>query len=344
LINIITLPNRRQKDRLQNYIPGTEPDPHREQRELLKHGIRTRTIDLLTFPFNPLARHGTFYAGIDPLRSMRVLLAERRIDAICCGFESGALIVSLMRKWTRYKPKLIMFELNARGWGTRDKVLDIVMPSADGVMVLTNHQKIEAETTYKLKRPAQVVGFAIDDEFFRPGAQGSGHYIMSVGDDAGRDWATLAQACAGLPVDLRIRTSLNVPNPANLAISVLGRMSYLDLRDLYAQASFVVLPLRELSSPTGITSVLEAMAMGKAVIASNIGTTRDIIVDDVNGILVPPNDPVALRAAIVRLMHDPELRQRLGTAARSTIVTAFSCASHLRRYAHAVRSFVTETA
>jgi type III pantothenate kinase len=52
------------------------------------------------------------------------------------------------------------------------------------------------------------------------------------------------------------------------------------------------------------------------VVASAVGGLRDAIEDGVTGLLVPPGDPAELRAAIKRLLEDPELRRRLGTAAR----------------------------
>lgn len=66
--------------------------------------------------------------------------------------------------------------------------------------------------------------------------------------------------------------------------------------------------------PFGLVA-LEAAAAGKPVVASNIGGLIDIVVDEQTGILVPPGDRDALGAAIVRLSADPELRERLGSAA-----------------------------
>jgi len=51
-------------------------------------------------------------------------------------------------------------------------------------------------------------------------------------------------------------------------------------------------------------------------VASAVGGLVDAIEDDVTGLLVPPGDVVALRAALERLLGDPELRARLGSAAR----------------------------
>jgi glycosyltransferase involved in cell wall biosynthesis len=61
------------------------------------------------------------------------------------------------------------------------------------------------------------------------------------------------------------------------------------------------------------------MAYGRAVVASDVGGLRDLVRDRETGVLVPPRDPAALRVAIDRLLADPELRARLGAAAREHV-------------------------
>jgi glycosyltransferase involved in cell wall biosynthesis len=70
--------------------------------------------------------------------------------------------------------------------------------------------------------------------------------------------------------------------------------------------------------PFGIV-VIEAMASGRPVVASRIGGIPDMIVDGTTGLLVPPGDPIALRQALARLLADPELRERMGQAARRKV-------------------------
>ena len=60
----------------------------------------------------------------------------------------------------------------------------------------------------------------------------------------------------------------------------------------------------------------EAMAHGRPVVASAVGGLLDLVVDGETGLLVPPRDASALRAALVRLLDDEGLRRRLGAAAR----------------------------
>jgi glycogen(starch) synthase len=80
---------------------------------------------------------------------------------------------------------------------------------------------------------------------------------------------------------------------------------------LFKGCSFFVLPSRH--EPQGIVN-LEAMAAGKAVIASRVGGVPEIVLDDETGVLVEGENDEALAAALTRLGNDEPLRQRLGAA------------------------------
>jgi glycosyltransferase involved in cell wall biosynthesis len=75
---------------------------------------------------------------------------------------------------------------------------------------------------------------------------------------------------------------------------------------------------------------LEAMACGRAVIASNIGGLRDVVVDGETGVMVPPGDITALREALRMLMSDPARRARMGEAGRRR-ARAFFASTVVRR-------------
>jgi glycosyltransferase involved in cell wall biosynthesis len=67
--------------------------------------------------------------------------------------------------------------------------------------------------------------------------------------------------------------------------------------------------------------VLEYMAAGLPVVASRLGQITKLISQEINGLLCPPGDSVALARALCRLREDPALRQRLGKAAREAVLT-----------------------
>jgi glycosyltransferase involved in cell wall biosynthesis len=86
------------------------------------------------------------------------------------------------------------------------------------------------------------------------------------------------------------------------------------------RSSMLVLPSRSEGMPN---AVLEAMAVGRAVVATDIPGTREVVVHGETGLLVPPDNPLALRAAIGRLQSDAALRTRLGTAGHLRARTHF---------------------
>jgi glycosyltransferase involved in cell wall biosynthesis len=68
------------------------------------------------------------------------------------------------------------------------------------------------------------------------------------------------------------------------------------------------------------TKLFEYMAAGRPIVASAVGQIAEVLQDEQSALLVPPDDPEALAAAIVRLVDDPCLRTRLGNTARQAAV------------------------
>lgn len=79
-------------------------------------------------------------------------------------------------------------------------------------------------------------------------------------------------------------------------------------------------------------ALLEGMAAGCAVVASAVPGVREVIRDDVDGLLVPEADPQALADALQRLLHDDALASRLAQAAREQAVAAHGRELMLQRY------------
>jgi glycosyltransferase involved in cell wall biosynthesis len=101
-----------------------------------------------------------------------------------------------------------------------------------------------------------------------------------------------------------------------------------DVAELLAVCDVVVLP----SLDEGLSvAVLEAMAVGRPVVASAVGGTPEAVHDGVTGLLVPPANPAQLAAAIRRVIEDRALAERLGDAARARAETAFSASTMVER-------------
>jgi glycosyltransferase involved in cell wall biosynthesis len=101
----------------------------------------------------------------------------------------------------------------------------------------------------------------------------------------------------------------------------LGFVPHHELPPLYERAAVVAVP----SHREGFgVACAEAMAAGRPVVASAVGGLLDLVVDGETGLLVPPGNVGALRAALERLLDDVELRRRMGEAGRERIREHFT--------------------
>jgi glycosyltransferase involved in cell wall biosynthesis len=103
-------------------------------------------------------------------------------------------------------------------------------------------------------------------------------------------------------------------------VEFVGALSGRDLRTAYGQAAVVVLPSLQENAPL---SVMEAMAVGRPVVATRVGGLEDLVQDDVTGALCAPADSASLAEALVRVLADERSRQRLAESARSNAEQAF---------------------
>jgi glycosyltransferase involved in cell wall biosynthesis len=102
-----------------------------------------------------------------------------------------------------------------------------------------------------------------------------------------------------------------------------------EVERFYQMADVFVLPSRLEGLPNAL---LEAMACGLPVVATAVGGTPEVIKDNGNGVLVPPNDESALSSAMLRLIQNPALTQRFGKAARKTILAHYSMEAVVDQY------------
>jgi glycosyltransferase involved in cell wall biosynthesis len=109
--------------------------------------------------------------------------------------------------------------------------------------------------------------------------------------------------------------------PAAADVHVLGVIGQQDLFALYRAAAVVVVPS---VWPEPLSRVLlEAMRLGRPVVATAVGGTPEAVEHDVTGLLVPARDPEALASAVAELLLDPPRRERMGRAAAERVDMQF---------------------
>lgn len=99
--------------------------------------------------------------------------------------------------------------------------------------------------------------------------------------------------------------------------------------DLLSGFELFVLPSRTEGLPV---SIMEAMLAGLPIIATDVGSVREEVVEGENAVLVPPDDPRALAAAINELMGDPSRRESMGRRSRELALDRFTADAMVGRY------------
>ncbi|MEZ4591523.1 MAG: glycosyltransferase family 4 protein [Chloroflexota bacterium] len=348
-------------------VSGTIPSDIREQVAAGKrplpdylHMADEYQADLLDYP---TARHATGWFGrlLERLGGPNLMLAwacyQRRHDyrvILTDGEQVGiplAMLFKFLGEANRPSHQMLVHILSV---GKKMKFFDWfgIQDQIDLFFVYATWQKQFIQQRWHVP-PQRVVltPFMVDDDFFAPHQISDVSqairslpkpYICSVGLEF-RDYPTLMAAVKGLDVHVvvaagspwskREDSTQQAEIPANVTVS---RFSQYELRQIYADAAFVVMPLYDVAFQAGVTAILEGMAMGKAIVCSHTQGQTDVIVEGENGLYATPEDPADLRRAILELLNDPEEAARMGRNGRSLIETEMN----LHHYVHRLKAHV----
>ena len=338
-MRVVVLPANQDSAAFGTFEPGKTVDRRLIYLELARLGVETKLIDPATGLWSRFARSHSFYKAIDPFRALRVMLFERRCDAVLSFLESSSTFILLLRRLLRFKAPVMLFDIGlSENWRPRKLLLAFIVPRADAIFVLGSSQIDYIKRRWRTDAVVEFLPQSTDTDFYTPAPGAPDGPILSVGDDPGRDYATLLQALEGLDAQIIIKSRMVSEDKAkrpNIDI-ISKRLNDLEFRDLYINSRFVVIPVSNQVSASGITSVLEAMAMGKALIVSDFIGLRDYLSHDETCLLVPCGDAGALRAAITRLINEPETCERLGANARRFVEQHCSRAALAGRLADAM--------
>lgn len=298
--------------------------------------------------------------GASIAQAMLAWVYSRRYDAVFADRETTGFALAALWRLLPRRPRLVMIghllsppkkQMVARALRLRDTI--------DCLVVHSSLQQRIAEEKLGLP-PDQValVPYQCDERFWTPINVPVKNQICTVGLEY-RDYPTLVRAVEGLDVDIVIAAASHWSKhqamtddtlPPRIRVSSFG---YEALRRLYAESRFVVVPLQDVDNQAGITVILEAMAMGKALVVShtrgqvdvvrdrrhhnradperagqsdwvrNLGATERVAAGE-TGIYVMPGDVAELRRAIVFLLEHPERANEMGANGRRVIEETMS--------------------
>ena len=250
-----------------------------------------------------------------------------RYDAIITGNIKTAQILGLIRTILRIKsPKHIVLELMldeqraSLKWKFKRAIQRILFSSAELIFVSSKSEI--ATYAERLRLPQERFRFLPfhTDIIIPERIESHSGYIFSAGK-TGRDFDTLLRAVEGMNLRVVIVSdqyhaqNLKVPKTVSLMVDI----PYEEYLRLLRGSYFVVVPLCSLVKSTGQVVILEAMGLGKPVIATETVGTVDYIQHGVNGLMVPVGDAEALKAAIEGLLADKQLYDSLAVNGLDTV-------------------------
>jgi len=265
-------------------------------------------------------------------------LEQKRIRHIHAHFASGASTIGMMVAGLAR----IDFSFTAHGSGllVEKVLLSEKTRKAKFVIAVSeyNRQRLLHEAPTAEPSRIKTIHYGVDPDVFSPGGSrkvGGPFVLTAIGNlvwHKGHEY--LIEACRLLKansVDYRCVIVGDGPRRKELRslilrygihreVAMVGAVQHEHIQRYLRESDLLVHP----SVSEGIPVVLmEAMATGLPVIATNITGIPELVEDGQNGILVPPRDSMQLADATMRILQDSDLRLRLGRNARDTIVRGF---------------------
>lgn len=318
-------------------------------------------------------------AGIRAALAWTAFARRRAYGVIYTDAENIGLPLALLLRLGGARSRRPRHVMLTHYLSTGVKRLLFLLGAGSGVDALIVHSSAQRERAVKaLHVPDEKVAllpYFADDRFWRPAparSMSDRPMLCAVGLEF-RDYDTLVAAARNLQVDVRIAAASSWSHHSAFAGSpdlppnvTVRSYSYLPLRELYAASRFVVVPLRNVDNQAGITVILEAMAMGKAVVVTATRGQTDVIRDPRNdgrgqverewwpgfvdapavaarlahlqtGFYVAPGDPVDLERTIQYLLDHPAIADEMGRNGRRIVEELFSLDAFTQRFAAVIR-------
>lgn len=267
------------------------------------------------------------------IQTLKAIPNLTKYDLIISHGAQSAVLLAFLRSifgW-RQPPHIIIDVGCLNGGRSRQPELFLfqkAMKSVSGLIYHASPQQRHYERYFPaLAGKTAFVPFGVDSDFFKPLNTPSENYILSIGYKF-RDWETLIAAYSEIETDVKLKiigpSQININSKKNHNIIVLPFIPINDLKDQIARSKFVVLPLIDLPYAHGQMTLLQSMAMGKAVIVTKVAATIDYIEDGKNGLFVKLKDVDDMRAKIEYLLSNLGLVERLQIAARESVEHRFN--------------------
>jgi len=237
---------------------------------------------------------------------------------------------TLMRRHAAHQTKLFLLKRFWKSYGY--------------IICLSSNQRTDFLSAGVRAEKLEFIPIGIDAAFYdaarkKSAGESDGKFVLSVGRDAGRDYATLLEAARRSEYPFVIVASERIlprstPLPENVAVHY--NLSARAVRDLYAQARLVAVASKaedvpEGSDCSGQTVVLDALATGKPVVATERSWIADYFVPGEDLSVVPASDPASLAAAIELLWQDSVLAEHMARSGCGKVHSRYTTEAFARQ-------------
>jgi len=272
-----------------------------------------------------------FHNDIRIMRFLSVFLIlchMRKYDVVVNAPGKGAQLIAFIRAALKMRmPRQIILELMldeespSIKWRVKNRFQKFAFSSVDTIFVSSSDEVDTYSKRLGISR-GKIKFLPFHTDIIRPEIiDRNDGFIFSAGK-TGRDYRTFIEAIKGTDIQAVIVSDeyhlrgLYIPEN----IKVLINIPYDEYVEWLRKCCFVVVPLIKLVKSTGQVVILEAMGYGKPVIATETTGTVDYINNKHNGLLVPVNDPIALRSSIQKLINDKALYRKLAVNGLKTVI------------------------
>lgn len=357
-------------------LPTDDPNSPRKDYAIIGRRLQADILEWSAARATPRLRLLCKLIGIARVQAWLAFQRRGQYDVILTDGEHIGIVLALLLKLARASVRHITIghRISARKKRPFFRLLGVQSHLHTVILHSRYQYELAIERLGFKEEQLALFPYQVDTDFWHPMSAPEQRLIVSAGLEF-RDYPTLFKAVDGLDVQVivaaashwsrRRNTALGVHRPENVTVSSLN---YQELRELFARAAIVAVPVDDVDFQAGITTILEAMAMGKVVVATHTYGQTDVIEDrrsatragegtgersrpmsllrnvadeaevmiEPNGFYVPPHDPGALQRAIVYLLEHPEDREQLGAAGRRAVERLMTVDQFAERIAQVV--------
>ena len=287
------------------------------------------------------------------IQTLKILPRLKNYDLVISHGAQSGIFLSFIRKLFKLKyPPHIVFDIgsfnSAKETGKVLKFMQYASKSINALIYHTSTQRQYYDKFYPwLVKNSIFIPFGTDIDYFNDfnHVNSQNKFILCVGY-AKRDWDTLIKAFLSIDQD---KVSLKIIGKNDLVIddSRIILVPFIPIKNLIDEIKkslFIVLPLKEYNYSYGQMTLLQSMALGKAVIVSKVSSMIDYVDDGENAIFYESGNLKQLRQGIKLLLGNYDLINTIGTNARNSVIQKYSEQEMSMKIYHFCKSIIDKYA